>query len=88
MPEHVILGLPVEDRSVQADFLAGQVSGWVGQPAVHTVQFRYGKGIVLMTTFSLASALSSDPIAIAMLNDLLDHLASERCDPRLRANYG
>jgi hypothetical protein len=87
MPTATILGLPVEDRSVQSDFLAGMVSGWVGHPAVHTVRFRYGDGIVLMTTFRLAGWLGVDPVATAMFHDLLDHLASDECDPVLRANY-
>ncbi len=87
MPERTILGLPVEDRAVQGDFLAGQVSGWVGHPAVHTVRFRYGKGKVIMTTFNIAAAAGEDPVATAMLHDLVDHLASEACEPLLRANY-
>src|SRR5207248_456127 len=87
MPERTILGLPVEDPAVQGDFLAGQVSGWVGHPAVHTVRFRYGKGKVIMTTFKLATALGDDPVATAMLHDLVDHLASEACDPLLRPNH-
>ena len=87
MPQRTILGLPVEDRAVQADFLAGQVSGWVGQPAVHTVRFRYGKGKVIMTTFNIAPNAGRDPVATAMLHDLVDHLASEACEPVLKANY-
>ncbi|HET9493669.1 MAG TPA: glycoside hydrolase family 2 TIM barrel-domain containing protein [Chloroflexia bacterium] len=87
MPTSTILGLPVDDRAVQADFLSGMVSGWVGHPAVHTVRFRYGKGVVLMTTFRLAGWLGTDPVATAMFHDLLDHLASDECDPTLRANY-
>ena len=87
MPTATILGLPVDDPAVQPDFLAGMVSGWVGHPAVHTVRFRYGEGIVLMTTFRLAGWLGTDPVATAMFHDLLDHLASDECDPTLRANY-
>jgi hypothetical protein len=87
MPTATILGLPVEDPTVQGDFLAGMVSGWVGHPAVHTVQFRYGEGIVLMTTFRFANWLGTDPVATAMFHDLIDHLASDECNPTLRANY-
>ena len=87
MPTSTILGLPVDDRAVQGDFLSGMVSGWVGHPAVHTVRFRYGNGIVLMTTFRLAAWLGIDPVATAMFHDLLDHLASDECDPALRANF-
>lgn len=87
MPRHTILGLPVEDASLQPDFLAGQITGWVNHPAVHTVQFRYGTGRVLMTTFALEGALGKDPVATALLHDLVDWLSSERCAPNLRSNW-
>jgi hypothetical protein len=88
MPLGVILGLPVHDQAVQRDFLAGQVSGWVGHPAVHTVQFRYGQGRVLMTTFAVERALANqDPVAVALLHDLIDYLHSDACRPTLTANY-
>ncbi len=90
MPAFTIMGLPVEDETVQPDFLAGQISGWVQLPAVHTVQFRYGTGRVIMTTFNLLRALQhnqADPMAAAMLHDLVDYLASDACQPRLTANY-
>jgi hypothetical protein len=87
MPMYTILGLPVEDKAVQGDFLAGMVSGWVGHPTVHTVQFRYGRGRVIMTTFTLEEPLRDDPTASAMFHDLIDYLASDACDPTLRANW-
>lgn len=88
MPTFTILGLPVEDRGVQSDFLSGMVSGWVHHPAVHTLQFRYGQGRVIMTTFSLEKALQKgDPVALAMLHDLIEYLCSERCRPTLSANF-
>lgn len=88
MPLGTIVGLPVEERSMQNDFLAGMVSGWVGHPAVHTVQFRYGKGRVVMTTFDLGGKLGSDPVATTMFHDLVEHLASEACQPTLVSNLG
>lgn len=87
-PPSVILGLPVDNAAFHNDFLAGQVSGWVQHPAIHTVQFRYGKGRVLMTTYPLQHRLSYHPLALAMLHDLVDHLTSEACQPTLRPNYG
>ncbi len=90
MPLGTIVGLPYENAAVQSDFLAGQVAGWVNHPAVHTVQFRYGKGRVIMTTFSFQQALletPADPVAVAMLHDLIDHLTSDACQPMLTANY-
>ena len=79
-----IVGVPVEDPAVQPDILAGMVAGWVRHPVVHTVQFRYGQGRVVMTTFALAQQVGRDPVATAMLHDLIDHLASGACDPALR----
>lgn len=86
MPHGTILGLPLEDRAVQGDFLAGMISGWVRHPAVHTVQFRYGRGRVVMTTFALDSALD-DPVGVALFHDLIDHLHSDVCQPILTASY-
>jgi hypothetical protein len=86
MPRGTIVGLPIEDPAVQPDLLAGMVSGWVGNPAVHTVQFRYGRGRVLMTTFRLEEAYR-DAVAVAMLHDLIEHLHSGECQPTLKANY-
>lgn len=86
MPHGTILGLPLEDRAVQGDFLAGMISGWVRHPAVHTVQFRYGRGRVVMTTFALDSALD-DPVGVALFHDLIDHLHSDACRPVLTSSY-
>jgi hypothetical protein len=89
MPTGTILGLPVNQPEMHADFLAGQVGGWVNLPAVHTVQFRYGQGRVIMTTFELIKSLQEfhDPVAVAMLHDLVEYLASDQCQPRLTANF-
>jgi hypothetical protein len=90
MPTGVILGLPIEDKTYQRDFLAGQISGWLRHPAIYTVQFRYGRGRVLMTTFTLKEALQEeipDPVGVAMLHDLVDYLTSDACQPALMANY-
>jgi len=88
MPRSTILGLPYEDPRYQPDFLSGMISGWVHQPSVHTVQFRYGRGAVIMTTFAIENGLHiNDPIATAMLHDLVDYLCSDTCHPILAANY-
>lgn len=87
MPGSVILGLPVEDTTMQADILAGQLAGWLHHPAAHTVQFRYGQGRVIMTTFRLQETLGYHPLAVAMLHDLVDHLTSDNCQPILKANF-
>ncbi|MBK8032976.1 MAG: hypothetical protein IPK17_26540 [Chloroflexi bacterium] len=86
-PDGVILGLPVTDAAVQGDFLAGQIAGWAQHPALHTVQFRYGQGRVIMTTYPIRESLHFQPLALAMLHDLVDHLSSEACQPVLSMNY-
>jgi hypothetical protein len=85
MPLYVILGLPMGDSAYHQDILAGQVTGWIGHPAAHTIQFRYGQGRVLMTTYRLKDRLSYHPVAVAMLHDLVDHLTSDACQPVLTA---
>lgn len=87
IPGNVILGLPMTDPAVHQDFLAGQITGWVHHPAAHTVQFRYGNGRVIMTTFRIKETISYQPISIAMLHDLVEHLTSDACQPMLKANY-
>jgi hypothetical protein len=88
MPMWTVLGLPVDHPRYHQDFLSGMVLGWVRHPAVHTVQFRYGRGRVVMTTFAIREGLQQrDPVAVALLHDLIEHLCSDRCRPALTANY-
>jgi hypothetical protein len=88
MPSNTILGLPVADARYHGDYLSEMVSGWVHHPSVHTVQFRYGKGRVIMTTFSIERGLTrNDPVSLAMLHDLIEYLASDDCRPTLEANF-
>ena len=86
MPTLTILGLPVEDKAIQGDFLSGMIAGWVRHPAIHTVQFRLGRGRVIMTTFALEESLNIDPVATAMFHDLLEYLVSDDCNPTLALN--
>ena len=87
MPRAVILGVPMNDPALHDDCLAGQVAGWVQHPALHTVQFRYGAGRVVMTTYPIRDTLHFHPLALALLHDLVDHLTSDACQPILHANY-
>jgi hypothetical protein len=90
MPTGAIVGLPVDNPAYHGDFLAGQVSGWLQHSAVHTVQFGYGRGKVLMTTYPLKTVLmerGSHPLAVAMFHDLVEYVTSEACQPTLQANY-
>jgi beta-galactosidase/beta-glucuronidase len=83
MPTQAIVGLPWENESILRDVLAGQITGWVGHPAAHTVQFRYGQGRVIMTTFQLAEGMGSDPVATALFHDYVDYVTSDACQPTL-----
>lgn len=86
MPTGSIMGLDSEEVFDTGDYLAGQVSGWVQRPVIHTVQFRYGKGRVVMTTYALLECMrlgDVDPVGVVMFNDLIEYLGSERCQPKL-----
>ena len=86
MPQGSIGGLPQDHPSVQRDFLAGRISGWVQRPSIHTVQFSCGHGIVIMTTYALLEPLrfgDPDPVGVVMFNDLIDYLVSDSCKPIL-----
>jgi hypothetical protein len=92
LPPGVLLGMAYESVTPQvvissavpsqaADVLAGIFVGWVRDPAALTAQFRVGEGVLLVTTFDLAVGYGADPIATAMLHDLLDYLRSGRAAP-------
>ncbi|MDX2141290.1 MAG: glycoside hydrolase family 2 TIM barrel-domain containing protein [Chloroflexota bacterium] len=83
MPQTTLFGLPVYDERYHADFLAGQVGGWVRHPTVHTVQFRYGNGRIVLTTFRLGRMGITQPISGAMFHDLVDYITSDACQPTL-----
>jgi len=87
MPQSNIGGLPQEDPTIQNDFLAGRISGWVQRPSIHTVQFGYGDGIIIMTTYAILESLcygDPDPVGVIMLNDLINYLVSDSCKPNLQ----
>jgi hypothetical protein len=86
MPVQTIVGIPMEDRAISDDILAGMVVGWVHHPTAHTIRFRYGAGKVVMTTFPLAGRIGTHPTVTAMILDLLDELGSVTV-PVLSGNY-
>jgi hypothetical protein len=88
MPERTIVGLPFQDSAIHDDVLAGMIVGWAHHPAAHTLRFRFGRGIVVMTMFKLGRNVGLDPVASAMFDDLMEHVASERCQPNLVAQRG
>jgi hypothetical protein len=84
MPQTTLFGLPVHDKRYQGDFLSGQIGGWVRHPTIHTVQFRYGEGRVVLTTFRLGRMGITQPVSGAMFHDLVDYITSDACQPTLR----
>lgn len=88
-PTRGIADLPLRKNAFDEDILAGEMLGWVQRPHVHSIQFRYGHGRVIMTTYTLLESFRSDqadPFAVVMFNDLIEYLASERCNPTLVAD--
>ena len=86
VPERTVAGLPFGDAAIHGDILAGTVVGWVHHPTAETLQFQYGLGRVVLTTFRLGSTVGRDPIGTAMFHDLVDHVRSEDCRPALGAD--
>jgi hypothetical protein len=83
-PRSVISSVGPEDAN---DILAGIFAGWMHDPAALTAQFRVGEGVLLVTTFDLARGYGSDPMATAMLHDLLAHLASQPAAPTAKLDF-
>jgi hypothetical protein len=77
-PKSVISSVGPENSP---DVLMGIFAGWMHDPAALTAQFRVGKGVLLVTTFELARGYGADPMATAMMHDLLDYLRSDRITP-------
>ncbi|HYN90191.1 MAG TPA: hypothetical protein VER55_16770, partial [Ardenticatenaceae bacterium] len=78
LPERVILG---HGGHMSCDVLAGLVTGWVHLPTATICQFRYGRGTVVMCTWKLRGYAGSDPVATALLHDLIAYAASDACNP-------
>ena len=62
--------------------LAGFFLGWVHQARALAVQARVGRGHVVVTTLDL-SQYGRDPLATAILNELIGYVKSADCAPRL-----
>lgn len=79
LPRAVVTGLADHEHD---DLLAGLLVGWCERLAGTIVQFRVGRGRVLLCTFELLAGLGDDPIATVLLHDLIDYLDSPACNPR------
>lgn len=70
VPERVLTG--VEPWEFEVDVLAGLVAGWIHRPVALAVRRRYGRGLVLATSFRLLrDAPGTDPTATSLLDALL-----------------
>lgn len=65
VPKRVITG------PLAANILSGLFLGWLHSPAALVVRLPIGKGQLLITTFDLLPNLGTDPVATALLHDLL-----------------
>ena len=80
-PELVLADVPT---SAAADVLAGMFVGWIHLPAAYMVQARVGNGVVLISTFRLASNYGRDPFSTLLLHNALRYLDSPAFAPRLQ----
>ena len=72
-PESVVTGIPAADFK---DVLAGEFYGWIHHNVGTLVQARYGKGKLLICTFSLVTPYSTDPFATYLLDALVNYAGS------------
>jgi hypothetical protein len=72
-PEAVVVGIPPGDFK---DVLAGEFYGWIHSNVGTLVQARYGKGKLLICTFSLITPYDTDPYATYLLDGLINYAAS------------
>lgn len=63
------------------DTLAGFFLGWVHDSHPVAVQARHGQGKVIVTTLNLAGEYGKDPLATAMLDQLIAYINSPSCQP-------
>ena len=74
VPESVVVGIPPGEFQ---DVLAGEFYGWIHSNAGTLVQARYGKGKLLICTFSLNTPYSTDPYATFLMDALVSYAASD-----------
>ena len=65
------------------DVLAGMFYGWIHSNVGTLVQAQYGKGRLLVSTFSLGSTYGSDPFATRLLDALMTYAVS-RFSPKFQ----
>jgi len=73
-PAAILRGVPPEDFD---DVLSGIFYGWIHSNVGTLVQANYGKGKLLICTFSLATTYASDPYATYLLDALVTYADSD-----------
>jgi len=73
-PEAFVLGIPPQEFK---DVLAGEFYGWIHSNVGTLVQARYGKGKLLICTYSLDTPYGTDPYATYLLDALVNYAASD-----------
>jgi hypothetical protein len=76
-PNYVLQGIPPDQFE---DVLSGATYGWLNLNSALAVQFRAGRGRLVVTTFRFHH-YGSDPYATQLLNAFLRYLAGSACDP-------
>ena len=72
-PEAVVVGIPPGNFQ---DVLAGEFYGWIHSNVGTLVQARYGKGKLLISTFSLNTPYDTDPYATYLMDALVSYAGS------------
>ena len=72
-PEAVVAGIPPQEFK---DVLAGEFYGWIHSNVGTLVQARYGKGRLLICTFSVNTPYGTDPYATYLMDALVNYAAS------------
>ncbi len=71
-PEHIIHGL--QPHEFATDVHAGLFAGWLHKTVALVAERGIGRGQLLVSTFRLAQNLGRNPVAAAMVNDMVAHL--------------
>ena len=72
-PAGVVKGIPPQNFN---DVLAGIFYGWIHANVGTLVQAKYGKGVLLICTYSLAATYASDPYATYLLDALVNYIVT------------
>jgi hypothetical protein len=83
IPNYVLSGIQPENYE---DVLAGMFVGWIHSTSSYIVQMKAGKGNLITTTFKLAENYGSDPYATTMLDNIIEYVSGNECNPKFNLN--